>query len=127
MKKNKTYAIFGLGRYGTAVARELVENGKEVILATPSGARPTWLAQKYPEVLRVEENEYYGKFIMIEHSKNLVSLYGHLNEQKVLPGDIIKTGATIGLSGSTGKSTGPHLHFEIRKDGKCVNPEDYLL
>ena len=79
------------------------------------------------KVLRVEENEYYGKFIMIEHSKNLVSLYGHLNEQKVLPGDIIKTGATIGLSGSTGKSTGPHLHFEIRKDGKCVNPEDYLL
>ena len=78
-------------------------------------------------VLRVEENEYYGKFIMIEHFGSLVSLYGHLNEQKVLPGDTVKCGDEIGLSGSTGKSTGPHLHFEIRKNGECVNPEDYLL
>lgn len=79
------------------------------------------------KVLRVEENEFYGKFIMIEHFNSLVSLYGHLNEQKVKVGDMVEKGDIIGLSGSTGRSTGPHLHFEIRKDGKCVDPEGYLL
>lgn len=82
----------------------------------------------YPgKVIRVEENEFYGKFIMIEHTGNLVSLYGHLNEQSVKPGDMVAENQIIGLSGSTGRSTGPHLHFEIRKEGECVNPEDYLL
>lgn len=78
------------------------------------------------KVIRVEENEFYGKFIMIEHSGNLVSLYGHLNEQSVKPGDEVSDSQIIGLSGSTGRSTGPHLHFEIRKNSECVNPEDYL-
>ena len=64
---------------------------------------------------------------MIEHEDNLVSLYGHLNEQNVHPYDTVTTDTIIGLSGSTGRSTGPHLHFEIRKEGQCVNPEDYLL
>lgn len=79
------------------------------------------------KVLRVEENEFYGKFIMIEHFNSLVSLYGHLNEQKVNVGDSVEKGDIIGLSGSTGRSTGPHLHFEIRKDGECVDPEGYLI
>lgn len=79
------------------------------------------------KVLRVEENEFYGKFIMIEHFNSLVSLYGHLNEQKVNVGDDVKKGDIIGLSGSTGRSTGPHLHFEIRKDGKCVDPSGYFI
>jgi murein DD-endopeptidase MepM/ murein hydrolase activator NlpD len=79
------------------------------------------------KVLRVEENEFYGKFIMIEHFDSLVSLYGHLNEQKVNVGDTVEKGDIIGLSGSTGRSTGPHLHFEIRKDGKCVDSSGYLI
>ena len=79
------------------------------------------------KVLRVEENEFYGKFIMIEHFNSLVSLYGHLNEQKVKVGDNVNKGDIIGLSGSTGRSTGPHLHFEIRKDGECVDPEGYFI
>ncbi len=79
------------------------------------------------KVLRVEENEFYGKFIMVEHFDSLISLYGHLNEQKVNIGDTVEKGDVIGLSGSTGRSTGPHLHFEIRKDGECVDPKGYLI
>ena len=78
-------------------------------------------------VTRVEENEFYGKFVMIEHSPSLVTLYGHLNEQSVNIGDFVNKETVIGLSGNTGRSTGPHIHFEIRKSGKCVNPEDYIL
>lgn len=79
------------------------------------------------KVLRVEENEYYGKFIMIEHFGSLVSLYGHLNEQNVKIGDLVTTETVIGKSGQTGRVTGAHLHFEIRKDEECVDPEDYML
>lgn len=79
------------------------------------------------KVIRAEENPFYGKFIMIEHKNKLVSLYGHLNEILVNVGDNIEMGDIIAKSGSSGKSTGPHLHFEIRKDGTCVNPEEYLL
>ena len=78
-------------------------------------------------VSRVEENEFYGKFIMIEHGKSLFSLYGHLSEQMVEVGDEVNESTVIGLSGNSGRSTGPHLHFEIRKNGECVNPEDYIL
>lgn len=79
------------------------------------------------KVIRVEENEFYGKFIMIEHLPSLVTLYGHLNSQSVSVGDFVEADTEIGLSGSTGRSTGPHLHFEVRKDGKCVNPMDYIF
>lgn len=79
------------------------------------------------KVLRAEENEYYGKFIMIEHFDGIVTLYGHLNEILVNIGADVDEKTVIGKSGNTGRSTGPHLHFEVRKDGKCVNPEDYLI
>lgn len=78
-------------------------------------------------VIRVEENEFYGKFVMIEHTPSIVTLYGHLNSQSVKPGDSVSKETVIGLSGSTGRSTGPHLHFEVRNEKKCVNPGEYLL
>ena len=63
---------------------------------------------------------------MIKHDEHTESLYGHLEEQKVQIGDRVKSGEIIAKSGSTGNSTGPHLHFEIRVDKVPVNPEDYL-
>ena len=83
-------------------------------------------ATKDGEVTRVEENHIYGKFIMIKHDEHTESLYGHLEEQKVQIGDRVKSGEIIAKSGSSGNSTGPHLHFEIRVDKIPVNPEDYL-
>ena len=77
-------------------------------------------------VLRAESNNYYGKYVMIDHGNGISSLYGHLNEISVSPGDVINKGDFIALSGNSGRSTGPHLHFEIRKDNTPVNPLDYL-
>lgn len=66
----------------------------------------------------------YGLHVVIDHGGGLTSLYGHLSEVAVSSGDHVMTGALVGAVGSSGNSTGPHLHFEIRRDGV---PEDPLL
>ena len=68
----------------------------------------------------------YGNFIMIDHGNNLASCYGHCSKITVALGTVIKKGDKIGEIGSTGNSTGPHLHFEIRYNGKAQNPTNYL-
>lgn len=67
-----------------------------------------------------------GKYILIEHSNGFYTYYGHLSKILVKKGAKVGSGAKIALSGNTGRSTGPHLHFEIRKDGKYTNPQFYL-
>lgn len=64
----------------------------------------------------------YGNFIEMRHPNGMTSLYGHLSRVDVASGDRIAVGQRIGLIGSTGYSTGPHLHFEIRRDGAQINP-----
>jgi len=63
---------------------------------------------------------------VIQHGNDLATYYGHLSKIVSSKGVIVKKGELIGNVGSTGKSTGPHLHFEIRKGGKALNPEDYV-
>jgi len=66
--------------------------------------------------------EIYGHFIIIDHDGGYQSVYAHLNEILVSAGDTVSAGDRIALSGNSGISTGPHLHFEIRRDGKAVDP-----
>lgn len=68
----------------------------------------------------------YGKEIIIDHGFGYKTLYAHLSEFKVNKGDEVKRGDLIALMGSTGKSTGSHLHYEVIKDGKKVNPINYF-
>ena len=68
----------------------------------------------------------YGKFIEIDHGNGLVTRYGHLSKILVRVGQRINAGDLIGKVGSTGRSTGPHLHFEVRKNNVAVNPAPYL-
>ena len=75
-------------------------------------------------VVRVAKfNGGYGKMVLIRHYNNLETLYGHMSEIKVKPGQEVKAGDVIGLGGSTGHSTGPHLHFECRLLYACFDPE----
>lgn len=68
----------------------------------------------------------YGNYIVIDHGDGKATLYGHLKQTEVTVGQGVDAGDRIGLVGSTGTSTGPHLHFEVRVNGSTVNPMDYV-
>jgi murein DD-endopeptidase MepM/ murein hydrolase activator NlpD len=68
----------------------------------------------------------YGNVVVIRHNNGLETLYGHLSASKVVPNQSVKAGDLIGLGGSTGRSTGPHLHFEIRYQGAPLNPNSLI-
>jgi murein DD-endopeptidase MepM/ murein hydrolase activator NlpD len=66
----------------------------------------------------------YGRTIVLEHGHGVHSLYGHLSKLVVKRGQRVEQGATIGLTGNSGRSSGPHLHYEVRVNGRPVNPRD---
>lgn len=68
----------------------------------------------------------YGYYVKIDHGNGLVTLYAHNSKLLVKAGDTVEAGDIVSLSGSTGRSTGPHLHFEVRVNGQRVNPRSYL-
>jgi murein DD-endopeptidase MepM/ murein hydrolase activator NlpD len=68
----------------------------------------------------------YGGLVIIDHPAGFETWYAHLSKLGVKPGQTIKRGEQIGLMGSTGYSTGPHLHFEVREDGQLLDPLAYL-
>ncbi len=83
-------------------------------------------AARKGEVVFTGYEEGYGKLVIIEHEFGYRSYYGHLGKSLVKSGQIVKPGEIIALSGNTGRSTGPHLHFEIRKNGMAINPQTFL-
>lgn len=72
------------------------------------------------------DNGGYGNRVVIDHGNGYTTLYGHLSKVNVVVGQTVNRGDVIGLEGSTGRSTGPHLHFEVRRGGVLVNPLEFL-
>lgn len=68
----------------------------------------------------------YGKLVVVDHGNGLQTYYAHLSSFLVIPGEEVRRGQTIALSGSTGRATGPHMHYEVRLAGTPVNPYKYL-
>jgi hypothetical protein len=68
----------------------------------------------------------YGRHVKLDHGNGVRSLYGHLSRLDVKAGQRVEKGQVIGLVGSTGRSTGPHLHYEVRVEGKRVDPRSFL-
>ena len=69
----------------------------------------------------------YGNYVQIEHGGELQSRYAHLSDYVVAAGERVQKGELIGYVGSTGRSTGPHLHYEVRIAGEAVDPRPYML
>ncbi|WP_372919146.1 M23 family metallopeptidase [Sandarakinorhabdus sp.] len=68
----------------------------------------------------------YGKVVVVDHGNGLESRYGHMSRFHVKEGDVIRQGQVIGGMGSTGRSTGTHLHFEVRLDGRALDPQPFI-
>ncbi|MDG2175008.1 MAG: peptidoglycan DD-metalloendopeptidase family protein [Gammaproteobacteria bacterium] len=73
-----------------------------------------------------EEKQGYGMMVKVNHGNGYETLYAHDEKLLVKPGDIIKKGQIIALSGNSGRSTGPHVHFEVHKNGRVVDPSSYV-
>ena len=93
-------------------------------LAVPTG---TPIRAALPGTVTVSQyNSSYGYYVMIDHGDGLTTLYGHNSQLLAQVGQTVEAGDIISLSGSTGRSTGPHLHFEVRINGERTDPRYYL-
>jgi murein DD-endopeptidase MepM/ murein hydrolase activator NlpD len=94
-------------------------------LVEPFGS-PVYAADDGVVALVGVSSQGYGRYVVIAHSGGLDTLYGHLSASLVKVGQLVVQGQTIGLEGSTGNSTGPHLHFELRIKQQPIDPTPYL-
>ncbi len=78
------------------------------------------------KVIQVQVHDIYGNCVLIQHTERIKSFYAHLDEVYVAEGDIVGEASTIGAVGSTGVTTGPHLHFGVRVDDEPTDPEKYI-
>lgn len=110
----RTHPIFGVGRGHTGVDIG-ASYGSSVVAANPG------------TVIFSGWNGGYGNCVIIDHGGGITTLYGHNSSLKVSVGQKVSRGQTIALIGSTGWSTGPHCHFEVRINGSTTDPLDYIL
>jgi murein DD-endopeptidase MepM/ murein hydrolase activator NlpD len=114
-KKNYLTSDFGFRRYRHHYGVDIKVNVGDTIYATFDG------------MIRV--NKYvssYGNYIVVRHYNGLETVYAHLSKSLVGLNQQVKSGDPIALGGNTGHSTGPHLHFEVRYLGVCINPHDII-
>lgn len=109
-------------RYHPILKKQSFHSGIDI--GAPQGTNV--LAANSGEVIVAGWNNAYGNYVVINHGGGQTTLYAHMSKLLVKKGQSVKRGEKIGLVGSTGWSTGPHLHFEISIDGKTKNPKDYF-
>lgn len=102
---------------GTPTGTQIVAAYKGTVIDTYNGCRHNYGKSAYCGC-----GGGYGNYVMIDHGNGKMTIYGHLTQGIVNVGDKVETGQTIGYAGSTGNSTGPHLHFECRLYGVKYNP-----
>lgn len=91
-----------------------------------SGKGNPILAAKSGTVVKSYLSSSYGNYVVVSHGGGLMTAYAHMSKRMVSVGDTVSAGQQIGTVGSTGNSTGNHLHFEVYVDGAVVNPMDYV-
>jgi murein DD-endopeptidase MepM/ murein hydrolase activator NlpD len=110
--------------YGTRVDPFVNETAFHGGVDIASSEGKTVRASRWGTVLYAGEENGYGKLVILRHELDYYTLYGHLRDIRVAAGENVETGQALGTVGTTGRTTGPHLHFEIRREGKKLNPEN---
>ena len=123
-------AVRGTGNFGWPVSGHITQQFWHGHRAIDVGARAgsPIVAADSGYVIKASHgwNGGYGSMVMIDHGRGFVSLYAHMNMVYVRQGENVAKGEQLGTVGNTGRSTGPHLHFEIRQNGAARNPYYYL-
>ncbi|HQD41702.1 MAG TPA: M23 family metallopeptidase [Bacillota bacterium] len=119
-----TFAYPARGRITSGFGRRWGKNHNGIDIALPTGT-PVKAADGGTVTFSGRQGTY-GYLVIIDHGAGYTSYYGHNSKNLVSKGDKVHKGQTIALSGNTGRTTGPHLHFEVRKFGVPVNPINYL-
>jgi murein DD-endopeptidase MepM/ murein hydrolase activator NlpD len=110
-------------RVNPVTGRPRIHQGLD--LAAPEGTEV--FAAADGEVIETGSEPVYGNYVIVRHRDDWVSLYGHLSLIKAVLHQELRSGSLIGNVGSTGQSTGPHLHFELRKNGRAQDPGKHLF
>lgn len=110
----------GLLTRGQSLGSDSLETHPGVDIAVPVGTPVR--AAGGGSAVEVGQDPEYGSFVLLEHRSGVRSMYGHLSRILVTAGDTVAAGRVIGLSGNSGRSTAPHLHFEIRRGDRRVDP-----
>jgi murein DD-endopeptidase MepM/ murein hydrolase activator NlpD len=113
-------------QYGTRLDPFTGRLARHTGLDIPARHGAPILASGGGRVLSAGYKGAYGQTVVIDHGDGLATLYGHASRLLVRPGDVVMPQQTIALVGSTGRSTGPHLHFEVIRDGQRIEPRQYL-
>lgn len=105
---------------------QTTHTGIDISSGQPSGRASVSPFREGTVTAAVRSSIGYGNHVIIDHGNGLTSLYGHMERLSVSPGQHVQIGDIIGYEGSTGTSTGTHLHFELEQDGRPINPRRYL-
>lgn len=104
------------GRTRMHAGIDLVGKGSKTVIAANAG-----------KVVSAGRLGGYGNQVLIDHGGGITTRYAHLRTISAKKGQRVSAGSKVGIEGSTGNSTGPHLHFEVRRNGKAINPKSFML
>lgn len=106
------------------VVRPITQRGLRGLDLAASRGTPVFAVDD--GIATVTQDDWLGKAVRIDHGGGLVSLYAHLDSVALADGAVVKAGEQIGAAGDTGRATGPHLHFQVRQDGRLQDPQKHL-
>lgn len=121
--RGETSSIYGSRT--DPISTDIVRHHSGLDIAAPGGTQV--VASKAGRVTFAGTGGDYGTFVTIQHAKDMETRYGHLGSLRVKKGTFVRPGQVIGTVGNTGRSTGYHLHFEIRSRGRSVDPVKWLV
>ena len=120
------WPLSGGGYTGTQAYVLAAESGKVIFSGVMLG--PSYSENRSPQRDEYENPQFhgYGSYLMVDHNNGYVTVYAHCHSRLVAKGSNVVRGQVIATIGSTGTSTGPHLHFEVRRNGTNLNPLSFL-